>query len=145
MDIIKYQELSKEHITIRCVPYDGDNEDMTALNSVKNNGTEASPELTLHTITDTLLQRWGVCVTKGHTANTKISSWSNSSLDMIARVEFMQSASEIPYVTQIAKFMGPTWAHLGPVGPRWAPCRPHEPCYQGRFLGHDEIDRHDFP
>ena len=22
-------------------------------------------------------------------------------------------------------------AHLGPVGPRWAPCRPHELCYQG--------------
>ena len=28
--------------------------------------------------------------------------------------------------TQIAKFMGPTWAHLGPVGPRWAPCWPHD-------------------
>ena len=24
--------------------------------------------------------------------------------------------------------MGP---NLGPVGPRWAPCWPHEPCYQG--------------
>ena len=24
-------------------------------------------------------------------------------------------------------------AHLGQVGPRWAPCRPHEPCYQGTF------------
>ena len=23
------------------------------------------------------------------------------------------------------------WAHLGPVGPKWAPCWPHEPCYQG--------------
>ena len=22
-------------------------------------------------------------------------------------------------------------AHLGPIGPRWAPCCPHEPCYQG--------------
>ena len=22
-------------------------------------------------------------------------------------------------------------AHLGPVGPRWAPCWPHEPCYGG--------------
>ena len=22
-------------------------------------------------------------------------------------------------------------AHLGPVGPRWAQCWPHEPCYQG--------------
>ena len=26
----------------------------------------------------------------------------------------------------------PTHTHtLGPVGPRWAPCRPHEPYYQG--------------
>ena len=33
--------------------------------------------------------------------------------------------------SQIVRFMGPTWAHLGPVGPRWAPCWPHELCYQG--------------
>ena len=30
-----------------------------------------------------------------------------------------------------------TWgqhgAHLGPVGRRWAPCWPHEPCYQGCY------------
>ena len=30
---------------------------------------------------------------------------------------------------------GRTWgqqgAHLGPAGPRWAPCWPHEPCYLG--------------
>ena len=25
-------------------------------------------------------------------------------------------------------------AHLGPVGPRWAPCWPHEPCYQGTSI-----------
>ena len=25
-------------------------------------------------------------------------------------------------------------AHLGPVDPRWAPCWPHEPCYQGSCL-----------
>ena len=31
------------------------------------------------------------------------------------------------HASQIAKFMGPTWAHLGPVSPRWAPCWPHEP------------------
>ena len=24
-------------------------------------------------------------------------------------------------------------AHLGPVSPRWAPCWPHEPCYQGNI------------
>ena len=33
--------------------------------------------------------------------------------------------------TQIARFMDPPWAHLGPVGPRWAPCWPHESCIQG--------------
>ena len=27
-------------------------------------------------------------------------------------------------------------AHLGPVGPRWAPCWSHEPCYQGIYLSH---------
>ena len=26
---------------------------------------------------------------------------------------------------------GPHGAHLGPTGPRWAPCWPHEPCYLG--------------
>ena len=25
-------------------------------------------------------------------------------------------------------------AHLGPTGPRWAPCWPHELCYPGRFF-----------
>ena len=33
----------------------------------------------------------------------------------------------------IVKFMGPTWAHLGPVVPRWVPQWRHEPCYQGRL------------
>ena len=39
----------------------------------------------------------------------------------------------VPMGSQIARFMGPTWAHLGPVGPRWAPCWPHGPCYQGLY------------
>ena len=33
--------------------------------------------------------------------------------------------------SQIAKFTGPTW---DPPGPRWAPCRPYEPSYQGCLL-----------
>ena len=32
--------------------------------------------------------------------------------------------------------MGPTWGHLGPVGPRWPPCWRHEPCYQGWYMLH---------
>ena len=35
-------------------------------------------------------------------------------------------------LTQIARFMGQHGAHLGPVGPRWAPWWPHEPSYQGK-------------
>ena len=31
----------------------------------------------------------------------------------------------------ITRFMGQTWGNLGPTGPRWAPCWPHEPCYLG--------------
>ena len=34
-------------------------------------------------------------------------------------------------------------AHLGPVGPRWAPCWLHEPCYQDMFTsGIDLIRRY---
>ena len=35
-------------------------------------------------------------------------------------------------------------AHLGPVGPRWAPCWPHEPCYQG-WLNDICMDDCDWP
>ena len=33
---------------------------------------------------------------------------------------------------QIARSTRPTWGPPGPVGPRCAPCWPHEPCFQGR-------------
>ena len=35
--------------------------------------------------------------------------------------------------TQIASSRGQHGAHLGPVGTRWAPCWPHQPCYQGSY------------
>ena len=31
-------------------------------------------------------------------------------------------------------------AHLDPVGPRWAPCCPREPCYQGPLVNHVNDD-----
>ena len=31
-------------------------------------------------------------------------------------------------------YWGQYGAHLGPTGPRWAPCCPHEPCYLGTFF-----------
>ena len=34
----------------------------------------------------------------------------------------------------IARFMGQHGAQLGPRGPRWAPCWPHELCYLGTLL-----------
>ena len=33
-------------------------------------------------------------------------------------------------VCQIVWFMGPTWGPAGSCRPSWAPCWPHEPCYQ---------------
>ena len=36
--------------------------------------------------------------------------------------------------SHIASSCGQHGAHLGPVGPRWAPCWPHEPCYLGIFI-----------
>ena len=32
--------------------------------------------------------------------------------------------------------MGQHGANLGPIGPRWAPCWPHEPCCLGRLWSH---------
>ena len=45
---------------------------------------------------------------------------------------------------QIAKLMGQHGAHLGPVGPRWAPCWPHEPCYQGHITIYSMLFAHIF-
>ena len=35
--------------------------------------------------------------------------------------------------SQIKGPWGPHGTHLGPTGPRWAPCWPHEPCYQFNY------------
>ena len=40
------------------------------------------------------------------------------------------------------KVHGANMGHLGPVGPRWAPCWPHETCYQGNFLWRIDTKRH---
>ena len=57
----------------------------------------------------------------------------NENLSYDLQPPFTRGASFIR-IHQIAKFMGPNGAHLGPVRPIWAPCRPHEPCYQGSHL-----------
>ena len=35
------------------------------------------------------------------------------------------------YSSLIAGSWGQHGTHMGPAGPRWAPCRPHELCYLG--------------
>ena len=49
-------------------------------------------------------------------------------------------------LSQIARFKGPTWAHLGPVSPRWAPSWPHHygPCYQGCVMKELDLQRTKF-
>ena len=39
-----------------------------------------------------------------------------------------------PYMPRWQNPWGQHGAHLGPVGPSWAPCWPYEPCYQGGFI-----------
>ena len=39
-------------------------------------------------------------------------------------------------LTRKQSLWGQHGAHLGPVGPRWAPCWPHEPSYQGYDVIH---------
>ena len=36
-------------------------------------------------------------------------------------------------IPRLQSSWGQHGAHLGPVGPRWAPCWPLEPCYQGLY------------
>ena len=40
------------------------------------------------------------------------------------------------YIPHIIRSWGHHGTHLGPVVPRWAPCWPHEPCYQGYYRLH---------
>ena len=45
----------------------------------------------------------------------------------ITLVIIVENATLVPYHPD-SKIHG---AHLGPVGPMWAPCWPHKPCYHG--------------
>ena len=41
--------------------------------------------------------------------------------------------SQLSKVPRLQGSWGQHGAHLGPVGPRWAPCWPYEPCYEGNY------------
>ena len=48
---------------------------------------------------------------------------------------FLSSYRTVFHVRKGPRYQGsrsPHGDHLGPVGPRWAPCWPHKPCYKGR-------------
>ena len=62
--------------------------------------------------------------------------WQKADGDAIGLIKDLQMKIQIVpvWATLLASTQG-SWgqhgAHLGPVGPRWAPCRPHEPCCLG--------------
>ena len=47
---------------------------------------------------------------------------------------FVWISVSVSWQSLIARFIGPTPTHLGPTGPRWVPCWPHEPCYLGYVI-----------
>ena len=44
------------------------------------------------------------------------------------------------YANPDSKFVGQLGAHMGPVSPMWAPCRPHEHRYQGPWTRNKASD-----
>ena len=69
------------------------------------------------------------------TPECKIMGWVNCQSKMMCEDFWSSIMGSICHarneVTQITSSWGQHWAHLCPVRPRWAPCWPHEPCYQG--------------
>ena len=46
--------------------------------------------------------------------------------------------SSVSLIPKEQSSWGQHGSHMGPVGSRWAPCWPHEPCYQGSREGDQE-------
>ena len=67
-----------------------------------------------------------------------------SSLRTIAAIP-PKYMSVMDWLSQCYPWQQGSWgqhgAHLGPVIPRWAPCRPHEPCYLGRIISFSKHDK----
>ena len=62
-----------------------------------------------------------VCVLSGYTAGPLGNYWHNH-------------CSEIIVSPWLQGSWGQHGAHLGPIGPKWAPCWPHEPWYLGCYM-----------
>ena len=51
----------------------------------------------------------------------------------IIQYQFHSSGKALTLILPIQNSWGQHGAHLGPVGPRWTPCWPHRPCFQGLY------------
>ena len=72
---------------------------------------------------------------KGIYFHAMTSAWYNGMLFCLGVKHsiYIKSSFVMTVGSQIANFMGQNGAHLGFVGPRWAPCWPYELCYLGCF------------
>ena len=79
-----------------------------------------------------IMRSVGKCFTASVTHCSKMTSWGISWESTLAQVMpcFLTAPCTDPSWWQGS--WGQHGAHLGPTGPRWAPCWPHELCYLGR-------------
>ena len=59
------------------------------------------------------------------------------SYDILMICKQMLNAGNVHMLQTIPRLQsswGQHGAHLGPTGPRWDPCWPHESCYKGLYL-----------
>ena len=73
-------------------------------------------------------RRW--CAAWRHQATNR----TNADLSLGRPRSIHPTATSHRWLPRYQSSWGQHWAHLGPVGPRWAPCRPHESCYQGYLM-----------
>ena len=83
------------------------------------------------TYTKTMLGRWVfgevMCplVLFSQVLSVAVSIYTNTAIGIDRWVQLFSTPSDaIALSSQIARFMGPTWGHLGPTAPRWAPFDP---------------------
>ena len=71
-----------------------------------------------------------ICCSPGY---LKLPFWRKptASIRLGSRKQPPQRNYSMFHIPEIANSWDQHGAHLGPVGPRWAPCWPHKPCYQG--------------
>ena len=110
------------------------------LSSIK---TLLSSDTILHFLCCSLL-RWIVaCYIFGNSVISFIYVCLNSPWSCHAYVilKWWSCYSILRYIalSQIAKFMGPTWGPPGSCRPQMGLCWPHEPCYRGYYMLYSQL------